>query len=477
MKLDRRQILQALGLGAMSTVLSAPRGARADEPAFPTRILFYVQPHGHIPSGFQMAMPGAPTDRYAERDLRNVAREEFPTTLRPLHDFRDYILPIEGTCLTSVHHDIAEIRKTGGDLNNHQVGVAGVLTGARALQRRGLYCTGGATSIDQVLAARMTGTRFGSRCYGIDYIPNSVVSPFSYLGAGQATPMVSDPKVAFDDLLGIKSQVPVDPREARLRGLRPSVLDSVRREYEILAPKLGYEGKQKLDKHQALIRDLEKSIAAAPQAAKCEAQFDGTGPLAKQFMRLARIAFSCDLTRVITFAAPVPETTELSYPADMTFHTYGHASIQGATSCGSIWSPIATQAMLDLDAWNAKHLAFLMQELASVPEGNGTLLDHTVIVWITELATPTHTLSNVWTMLAGGGNGFFKTGRYVRFPRDLISPLEGDSMHGPAHNKLLVSLMQSMGQPDNEFGLAEGRTWQGNPISFRGPLTELHRNG
>src|SRR5258706_66023 len=64
--------------------------------------------------------------------------------------------------------------------------------------------TGGARSLDQELGVRLAGPgRFSSRVYGADYVPNQTVSPFSFLAARQATPVVYDPALAFDDLLGL----------------------------------------------------------------------------------------------------------------------------------------------------------------------------------------------------------------------------------------------------------------------------------
>ena len=54
--------------------------------------------------------------------------------------------------------------------------------------------------------------------------------------------------------------------------------------------------------------------------------------------------------------------------------------------------------MTDLDAWHAGHVAYLLGQLDSVVEGSGTMLDHTVVVWLTELATPTHLHYDAFTV-------------------------------------------------------------------------------
>ena len=475
----RRQFLQALGLSALATTLRsgpAARVALADDTS-PRRIVFYVQPHGNIPNAWNMPIPGGPTDAYAERALHDLSPEDMSPTLRAFHPFRDRILAIEGLSHTAALADIAAVMKAGsGDLNNHQIGVADVLTGTRALQRTGTYCSGGARSIDQELAVRLAQPgRFDSRVYGFDYIPNSMVSPFSYLGPGQATPMVSDPSAAFADLLGyvLPSGAP-KTRDELLASLRPSVLDAARTEYDLLAPKLSADGRKKLEQHRDLIRELELSLGTTSSGSKCgDTAFDSSGLPMRQFMRVIRLAFACDLTRIVTVCPPVPQCPELGYPADATFHVYGHQSIQGHTSCGQTYSPLAAQAMTDLDAWHAGHVAYLLEQLDSVPEGSGTMLDHTLVVWMAELATPTHQHHDVSTLIAGGGSTF-KMGRYMRYPRTLPNPLPGEPLIGPAHNRLLVSLMQAMGQTDTTFGMTDTVADNGTAISLRGALPELH---
>jgi hypothetical protein len=476
---NRRTMLKALGLSALAGVgaHTAPV-ARADVPMVPKRIVFFVTPHGHVPKGWNLPFPGGvPTD-YAERSLAGLASTDFPTVLQPLHSFRDRLLVIEGLAHTSVLQDIAEVTRSGGDPNNHNVAVAQLLTSARALQRSGAPCTGGARSIDQELALRTQAPgRFGSRVYAYDYVPNAVVAPFSFLGSGQPSPVVSDPATAYADLMSyyvppVSAGEP-PTRESTIAALRGSVLDTARREYELLSPRLDADGRKKLEAHRDLIAQLQASIGAGPSAT-CDPTFDRTGHSVTQFMRLIKMAFACDLTRVVTFAAPVPECPEFGYPASATVHGYAHQSIEGATSCGTTFEPIAERAMLDLGTWYAQHFATLLRELDSVVEGNGTLLDHTLVVWMSELATPTHTHHDTFTLVAGGS--FFKTGRYVRYPRTLANPIGAFAAQrlGPAQSRFLVSLMQGMGQTDTSFGMTEARGHDGSVLSLQGPLTELH---
>lgn len=474
MSVNRRQLLKALGLGA----LLGPRLAPAAPSVPPRRIVFFVQPHGHVPSSWKMPIAGGPTNAVAERDLTSLAKDELSSVLRPLHAFRNKLIAIEGLAHTSVLEDIANLQRLGGgDFNNHNLAVAGLLTGARSAQHAGFPSTGGAKSIDQVLAQRLTGPgRFASRVYGGDYIPNQVVAPFSFLGASQPTPLVRHPVDGYHDLLG--AQPPVNQREQKLALARLSMLDSVGEEYRLVANRLGATDKLKLDAHRALVHDLAVQLATKAVPA-CDTGFDATTTKGLQFMRLIAMALSCDLTRVVTYAAPVPLCPEFSYPANADVHaSYAHASVAGLTSCGQIYSPLAEQAMTDLSTWYGQQLAALLTTLDSVPEGNGTVLDNTVVVWLTELGTPTHRHHDAFTVLIGGCQGFFKTGRYVRYPILHDSPVMGTAVDwpriGPAHNKLFVSLFNALGQSDTQFGTSSATSNTGEPIDLSGPLVELH---
>jgi Protein of unknown function (DUF1552) len=470
MNVDRRQLLKALGLSA----LSAPRfgAAQSPQPA-PKRIVFFVQPHGHVPSSWVIPIEGSDPQRFAERDLSAIDRTSLSPLLQPLHPFRKKLLAIAGLARTSVFEDLAHVRMVGGDKNNHNIGCSHVLTGSRAAQRAGFPCNGGAQSIDQLLAQRTGGAgRFASRVYGGDYVPNQALAPFSFVGPLQSTPLVKNPSDAYLDLTGVRQSD--SDRASRIALARSSMLDAVGEEYRLLASKLSRADGEKLEAHRALVRDLEKSLAMQ-NGQRCSTPFDPTGAKTRQFMRLIRMAFACDLTRVITYAAPVPACSEFGYPENADVHgSYAHQSVPGAPSCGQMYNPNAERAMSDLSVWYSEHLAYLCAQLEAVPEGSGTMLDNTIIVWQTELATPTHTHSDCFTVLLGGTN-FFKTGRYVRYPAMHNNPLFDWPRLGPGHNKLFVSLLNAMGQPDSSFGTASAQAHTGEQISLAGPLLELHR--
>jgi hypothetical protein len=473
----RRQLLQALGMGGLASLFSgSSRPSRAAEPAAPLRVVFFVTAHGHTPNSWTMPIPEGSSTEVAERPLAPLAQDELSTLLQPLHAHRDRLLVVEGLANTINLANLAEATASGLDINNHSLAVAGLLTANKVRQTPGQPCTGGARSIDQELAQRLIAPgRFGSRVYGYDYTPNLTVAPFSFLGAAQASPIVASPQVAYQDLLGGYIPAPNgEPltRAQLLNSFRPSVLDSVAHEYELLAPRLDAAGRERLDAHRTLIRELETNLSGAPSTV-CDTSFEATDHEVSQFMRLIRMAFACDLTRVVTFVAPVPQTTELGYPATETIHRYEHQSIVGGSSCGATYNATAEQAIVDLGVWYATHFAYLLDQLDSVVEGNGTMLDNTIVVWLTELATGGHDHEDTFAVIAGGGNAGFRTGRYVRYPRTFVNPMPGYPVIGPATNRLFVSVLRAMGQPDDAFGLTSVSDANGGSIPLVGPLAEL----
>jgi hypothetical protein len=98
-------------------------------------------------------------------------------------------------------------------------------------------------------------------------------------------------------------------------------------------------------------------------------------------------------------------------------------------------------------------MAALMTKMKAVPEGDGTLLDHTLILWANELAIGNvHSRTDAPYVLGGGAGGALRTGRFLTYAGDV------------PHNNLLVSLMNIMGLPDQTFG---------KPDWCTGPLTGL----
>jgi hypothetical protein len=486
MSFDRRRFLKALGLGA----LALPGGAglanlgwaslaRAGATPPPRRTVFICTGHGHVWNAWHTPLVGLPTTATVDRDLVPMAREELSETLRPFHAIRDRILPIEGLCHTTVLGEFARYgSRTDIDLNNHNISMAHLLCTQTALQRGpGVTCVGGGISIDQELGRRSSGPgRFVAPVWGANHY-----LPYSFIEAGREAPRVENPERIYEDLLGIyRPPTTGEPTRAdRMDAARASVVDAAAREYDFVLARLGAEGRRKLENHRDLLRDLERSLSST--SAACDPTYapdpDPANPVrVSQYFDLAALALSCDLTRVITIIPDILRASEFGYPAEADVHgNYAHSSVDDG---GEPFSAVSERAMIDYNVWYGQRVAAFLERLASIREGDGSLLDHTAVVWVTELGSPTHQHVDPCTLLAGGTD-FFRLGRYVRYARDLPTPFpwgnRGEFMIGPSTAQLYTTLLRWMGHDDAFFGSESVPTQRGGTLSLRGTLAELHR--
>jgi hypothetical protein len=229
--------------------------------------------------------------------------------------------------------------------------------------------------------------------------------------------------------------------------------------------------------HREIVRDLETRSAVLSQL-QCEAPQDlSTAPgnieHAKAFADLTAAAFACDLTRVATIQLAQLTNSEFGAPPGDVHQDYAHQA-------GS--DPNATLQMTNYSRKNTEVFGYLLDALSRYDDGDGTLLDSTVAVFMTELATGPHDLDKIPVVMAGSAGGHFRTGRYLSHAQDSANPHEHPNYGGaasrpigPGHNHLLVSLMQSMGLEDDSIGMTNAVTRDGNntEIDLTGPLDRL----
>jgi hypothetical protein len=167
-------------------------------------------------------------------------------------------------------------------------------------------------------------------------------------------------------------------------------------------------------------------------------------------MDLAAGALASDLTRIATVQWTHAESDQTFPFLDVSgaHHTMSHAGDEDAT---------AQESLTKINVWFAEQLAYLLGRLASYPEGDGTLLDNTAVLWCNEVGKGnTHAHRDLPFLLAGSCGGYFKTGRFVDY-------LAGGATGHP-HNNLLLSLAHAMGVEESSFG---------DPEHCTGPLAGL----
>ncbi len=446
--LSRRALLRGLGGTALALpfldVMTGWRPSQAHaggNDGFPKRFIVWYTPNGTVPANFW------PTGDETNFTLSPI--------LQPLQRHKEDLLVLGGIDMLSAF---------SGPGDAHQKGTGQCLTGIE-LQEGDFLGDGGESagwanniSIDQLVANEVgQDTLFPSIELGIAVQGSDVGARISYRGPGQPIPHENNPHAAFQRMFG---DADVSPEElARRTARRQAVLDVVSADYSKLRNKLGSNDRDKLDIHMEAIGDIEKRITKGTVEFGNECQrlelgnpieasrYANMPVVGKLQMDLLAMAFACDLTRV----GSLMWTRSASYPVFSWIEganiTDGHHSLahKGDENTAKV------EQNTQINIWYAEQLAYLIDKLKAIPEGNGSVFDNTVILWTDEQSRGNnHDRRGMPYVLAGSAGGYFRTGRYVTMPSET------------AHNKLLVSLLNSMGVDRNEFGSIEYGT---GPIS------------
>ncbi|MBX7116854.1 MAG: DUF1552 domain-containing protein [Myxococcaceae bacterium] len=430
-RLDRRALLRgAGGVFVALPLLDAMQPARAATATGAKRVVFFFTPNGtNEPSQFYPAQTGS----------QFVLGSE----VAPLEPLRQRLLILSGINMESAKED-------SGDA--HSIGMSHMLTGTHWVPATGYakpggdsYTVGfgGGISVDQKIAEGFRAaktTPFASLEFGVQSVSDYGVHPFSrmnYRGSNDPIPAVDSPADMYQRLFGDGSNA-TNAALARSIAQRRSVLDFVKDDFARLKPRMGANDRRKLDAHFTAVRNLEDRLSRIDVGKVCETGSIDTsgdalsksrfGEVGKQQMDLLTLALKCDFTRVATLQWSWARS-ELTHPwaqAPDSHHGMSHGS--------------ASAELSRINNWYAKQLAYLATAMAAVDEGGTSMLDNAVIYWCGECAYGfDHNLNNIRAFLIGSCQGALKTGQHL-------------AMGGQPHNKLLVTLMNAMGLPDDQFG-------------------------
>jgi hypothetical protein len=436
-QIARRDLLRRLGVGAGALPFLGNLPSLAATPAGPKRRLVIVfSPDGVVKKHFWPSAPGP------------LTADALPRILAPLAPFTDRLLTIKG-----VNNVIT------GDGDGHMRGMGCLLTGVELfpgnVQGGSDTPAGWASglSIDQEIRTHLqadpaTATRFGSLEFGV-LVPNraDTWTRMVYAGPNKPVAPIDDPYQMFAKLYG----------DTKDRESLQSVLDEVREDLARVAAAVPAEDRQILEEHAALVRGLERDLAARRPALAHAVPMLEQGVIEQndQMPRISRMqiellvsALAADFTRIAT----LQYTNSVGQP-HMTW--LGIDEGQHELSHEPNSNEAAQEKLTKINTWYAGEIAWLARRLAETPEpgGTGSLLDHTTIVWTNELGEGnSHSRNDIPWVLIGGGLGF-TAGRAVEFP-------------GVPHNRFLLTLAQAMGHT--------GLVRFGNPDHCgEGPLTGL----
>jgi hypothetical protein len=259
-----------------------------------------------------------------------------------------------------------------------------------------------------------------------------------FAGADQPIVPENDPRDLFDRLFATLSQSQVELDRVRQR--RASIIDLVTGELEAAAKRYGAEDRLKVEAHLDALRAIEQRLeslvdcgdVAAPPGNLDPGNNDAFPDVVDLHSDLIVRALACDLTRVASM--------QWSYSggAGVRFNWLG---VSGTYHSQVIHEPGTDADVAKVNTWFSEQFATLLDRLAAVPEGNGTMLDNTLVVWGRDMAVGAgHGLEPLPVILAGRAGGRLATGRYLQFPAQ-------------DHQRLLVSVAQAVGLDDvTSFG-------------------------
>ncbi len=438
--LRRRTLLRGLGTALALPLLDAmiPAFTRAAATKAPCRAAFLYVPNGIImeqwlPAGFDITKTGV-----------MPFPEALPRVSQALLPFGKDILLLSGLTQNAG-------RALGDGPGDHGRAGANYLTCVHPKKTNGRDLWAG-VSVDQIAAKRLEGrTRFSSLELGCEEgvqggscdngYSCAYSNSISWRTPNAPNPAEIRPRAVFERLFAARET----PREARYQ---KSILDVVTGDAQQLSATLGGADKRKLDEYLSSVRDVEKRIESAERNSAAEATPSMAAPassIPSEFSEHARVmfdlmtlAFQTDSTRVATVLLAL-EQSPRAYPEigipeahhGLTHHQGDREKIEKVTQ---------------INMFHMKQLAYLLNKLRNTPDGDGTLLDHMMLTYGSGFSDGNaHDHANLPLVLAGGGCGTLKPGRFIQYAKET-----------PMAN-LFVAMLDRMGVPVESVGDSNGQ--------------------
>ena len=424
-QLSRRAFLGGVGASLALPFLPSmwPRQALASTDA-PQRLLVFFVPNGVNQADWTPTGTG--------RDF------QLNTIMSPLESLKDDILILSGLANEPAIPD-----SPGG----HAGGTAGILTCSGITESEGANIRA-SISVDQFAVQQLQpsttfpslqlGTDGGSdigNCdgqYSCAYIRN-----ISWANATTPLSKLVDPQIVFDRMFaGNDPKASRAEKEKRWR-YNKSILDYVLEDANSLNVKLGRTDKRKLDQYMTGIRDLEQRITKAPARECGTTEMPGAGlELPDQVRALCDLmvtAYQCDITRYITFMMANGVSNRLY---DFLGISGGHHEISHHQN-----DPVRLADITTITRWEVEQYAYLLNRLKSIEEGEGNILDNSIVMFCSEMSDPDkHYQYDHPIILAGGGGGQITPGRHLVY--------ENQEPVADLH----IGLLQALGAQAISFG-------------------------
>ena len=456
--IPRRTFLQGAGVTLALPLLDAMLPAStvlaqtvAGQPK--SRFVGIFFPHGMGPGHWEPAAEGA-------------LPEKLPYILESLEKVKDQTVVLNGLWSQSAEPPEGT---TGSD---HWVAAA-FLTGIKPRKTAGSDASTGSATIDQVIARKIgQDTLLPSLQLAVED-PNSSSSncgegySCSYTNSISWTelptpenepvprtsplPMELNPQVVFERLFGSGSTPEV--RAQRMKQSQ-SILDSLVQELAALRRQLGPTDVRVVNQYTDEIREIERRIQLAAKTSNDVPELDLQPGIPEQFDAHVRLhwdmvamAFKADITRVVTLLG-ARDLTGRSYPFPKSeLFPEGGSSVSFHGGSHHQDDPVQIRRYAALNRYHVSTMAYLAAKLRSIPEGDGTLLDRSLILYGSNMGNSNqHQHYDVAHVLVGGANGQLKGNRHLKYDRKTVTT-----------GNLLLSVMDMFGINKDKQGDSTGR--------------------
>lgn len=420
--LSRRTFLKSttatLALPLLESMIPA-RMAIAQTAATPkTRFMGIFFPHGMAPGHWEPEMEGA-------------LPAKLPAIIESLEPVKDKLVVLSGLWSKSAEPPEGT---TGSD---HWVAAA-FLNAIKPKKTAGSDASIGSPTIDQIIAQKIgQETLLPSLQLAVED-PNSSSSncgegyscsytnSISWPTATSPLPMELNPQVVFERLFG--SGATPEVRAARMRQNR-SILDSLLGELASIKKELGAGDRRRIDQYTDEVREIERRIQLAATASTSVPALDEPSGVPDQFDAHIRLHF--DLT-VLAFQADITRVATLLGARDLTGRSYQFPKSEwfpdGGVSVGFHGGshhqddPVQIKRYGVLNRYHVSTMAYFAKKLKETPDGDGTLLDHSLILYGSNMGNSNqHQHYDVGHFLVGGANGQLKGNRHLKYDRKTVT--------------------------------------------------------
>jgi hypothetical protein len=437
--LPRRTFLRGLGASLALPLLDGMVPAYAQgRPTAATPVKRFGAVY--VPNGVEMRMwtPKAEGNGFG-----------FSPILEPLEPFRDQTFVLSGLA------DKVAVPAPGEGIGDHARAASTWLTGVRVRKTEGPDIRAG-VSLDQLAAQHLGAeTQLASLELALDSVEVlgacdagyscAYANTIAWRTATTPLPMENNPRAVFERMFGASDTTDPATRQARLAQNR-SILDFVADEVQSLNRALGAGDRGKLTEYLEAVRDVERRIQTAEGQTTRELPVveqplgipDTFDAHARLMYDLLALAFQCDLTRVGTFMIG-KEVSGRSYP-EIGVPDGHHACSHHQND------PVKLEKLAKINRYHMQHFAYFLDKLRQTPDGDGSLLDHSIFVYGSGISDGNiHFHLDLPMVVVGGGAGTLKGGRHVRYGND--TPLAN----------LYVSVLDKLGAPMDQFGDSTGK--------------------